>query len=398
MRRLVGIAWNKLIGLMSGELRRAEFGWLGSPHPHSLLLERRRAGMILTRVRVVAFLFAILTPLWSGIDFLVFPFDVWLDLALMRLAACVGLTCIVMEFKPNGDLRTAYRAVASLFAIPTLFDLISHFVIASHHLAGTSTAIAAGYTFLPFVLLAGLSIFPFTLLENFVIALPILLLQLASGYSRWPTLDWSSFVGALWLMFLIGSISALAGMSQLAYMLALFRQAVRDPLTGAFSRASAEEILELQFNLTRRSNKPLSVAFLDIDHFKSINDRFGHEAGDRALVHFAEMIRENMRRGDVLARWGGEEFLLIMPNTDIPEAESALMRLRQVGFGLRPDNTPLTASIGVAERSGIYVTDWKPLVEKADERMYRAKTGGRDRIVSSDDAGPAWHQAPSLAM
>jgi diguanylate cyclase (GGDEF)-like protein len=208
-------------------------------------------------------------------------------------------------------------------------------------------------------------------------------------------LDRSSFAGAFWLLLVITSISALAGMSQLAFMLALFRQAVRDPLTGAFSRNSGEEVIDLQFSITRRGSKPMAVAFIDLDHFKSINDRFGHEAGDRALIHFANTVCRNMRRGDVLARWGGEEFLLIMPNTDMREAESALMRLRRVGFGLRPDNTPLTASIGIAERMSIFATEWKILVDKADERMYRAKVGGRNRIVCVDE--PESSETASLA-
>ncbi|RJG06863.1 GGDEF domain-containing protein [Noviherbaspirillum cavernae] len=397
MNRIVDLVWHRLAGLMPGELRQAEFGWLGAPYQHPLLLARRRATLIVNRVRLFAYLFAVLTPLWSIVDFLIFPVVLWLDLALMRFAACVAFASLLMEYKPNGNTLHAYRAIAFLFAIPTVFDIASHFLIASHQLADTPAAIVGGYAFLPFVLLAGLSIFPLTLLENLIIACPILILQFVSGYVRWPTLDWASFAGAFWLLLIITGMSALAGMSQLAFMLALVRQALRDPLTGTFSRNSGEEVIELQFSVTRRSGKPLAIAFIDLDHFKSVNDRFGHEAGDHVLIATTETISRNLRRGDVLARWGGEEFVLIMPNTDIKEAESALVRLRHIGFGMRPDNTPVTASIGIAERIDMHAQDWKTLVDKADQRMYRAKQGGRDRIVCTDGPETASQPASSVA-
>ncbi len=83
-------------------------------------------------------------------------------------------------------------------------------------------------------------------------------------------------------------------------------------------------------------------------------------------------------------RWGGEEFLLVMTNTDRAQAEAAMARLRAAGFGKRPDHTPVTASIGIAESSADQAADWKTLIDLADQRMYRAKQGGRDRVVSCD--------------
>jgi diguanylate cyclase (GGDEF)-like protein len=194
-------------------------------------------------------------------------------------------------------------------------------------------------------------------------------------------MDWPSFAGAFWLLVLITGVATLAGMSQLAFMIVLVRQAIRDPLTGVFSRRSGEEVMDLQFTIASRNNTPLAVAFFDIDHFKSVNDKFGHEAGDKVLIDVTATVGANLRRGDTLARWGGEEFVLIMPNTGIAEAEAAMMRLRGVGFGMRPDNTPITASIGIAERTVDTIDDWKVLVDLADKRMYHAKQTGRDRVV-----------------
>ncbi|OIQ96402.1 putative diguanylate cyclase YedQ [mine drainage metagenome] len=169
-------------------------------------------------------------------------------------------------------------------------------------------------------------------------------------------------------------------------MIALFRQAIRDPLTGVFSRRSGEELLERQFQIALRSWTPLSIAFLDFDHFKEINDRYSHDAGDKALIAAAAAMTKSLRLSNILVRWGGEEFVLIMPDTDPAEAGQALTRLREAGLGERPDGSRLTASIGFAERSQDRCGDWRRLVEAADRRMYLAKQGGRDRVVFTDAA------------
>lgn len=388
MRALVDVIWNRLTGLMPGELNRNEMSWLLGPRSHLGLLTRRRAAMIINRVRLFAFLFAFLTPLWSVADYIVFPFSLWASLAVMRGLTSVAFVCLLYFYRPPDDLFGAYRAMSILFAIPTVFFVGSHMVLQTYNLDGISAAIGAGYAFLPFVLLAGLAIFPLAMVEVIAFASPILGAQLIAGIMSWQTMNWPSFFGAFWLLLLITGVSVLAGMSQLAFMIALVRQAFRDQLTGSFSRRSGEEILDLQSIIARRSQAPLAVAFIDLDHFKTINDRFGHEAGDQALISGTDRISRHMRRGDVLVRWGGEEFLLIMPNTDIQQAETAIMRLRQMGFGQRPDGSPLTASIGIAERISDECDDWRDLVEKADQRMYRAKQEGRDRCFSYD-ATPA---------
>ena len=131
-------------------------------------------------------------------------------------------------------------------------------------------------------------------------AAPILVAHVTAGYFQFSVVDWPSFWGAFWLQGLIAGVAALAGVCQLAFMIALVQQAVRDPLTGAFSRRSGEEVLELQFILASRSGSPFSVAFIDIDHFKAINDQFGHQQGDVMLKQFAQTLTQGLRKGDVV--------------------------------------------------------------------------------------------------
>lgn len=377
----------RLAALLPSELRSNELTKLLVPHGHSLLLTQRRATLIVTRVRMFAFLFAILTPLWGVVDLMVFGYPLWLGLAACRLMACGAFVCLLLFYRPSGNLFDAYRAIVILFTIPTVFYVASHLMLGAHQLTQLSAAVATGYAFLPFVLMAGLAIFPLTLLENLVLAFVLLLAQLAVGYLSWSTLNWPSYVGAFWLLVLIAGVTALACLSQLAFMIALVRQAIRDPLTGVFSRGSGIDILQLHWHAARRTDHALAVAFVDLDHFKHINDAFGHEAGDQALRDCTARMLQKLRNSDSLVRWGGEEFVVLMPDTDIEQAQIAMRRMVEDGLGFRPDGQPLTASIGLAERCSDCAESPRHLLELADQRMYLAKAGGRNRLCTTSAAG-----------
>lgn len=261
--------------------------------------------------------------------------------------------------------------------------------------------LSSGYNLLPFVMLAGLSIFPLTIVESLVYAAPILLIQLGAYMMRWPLLDWPTAAASLWLLMLITSVSTMAGVSQLAFILVLVRESINDSLTGCFSRSSGEKLLEMQYVQASRSGAPLALAFVDLDFFKQINDQYGHDAGDAALIEATKSLRFYQRTSDVMIRWGGEEFVLIMPNTDSDQAQVALERICKSGIGQRPDGTPLTVSMGIAERRQDRTTDWRELVAMADMRMYMAKQTGRNRIISCQSptaVAPVLSTEPAIAL
>ncbi len=387
MHRYLESLTGRLAQLLPEELQTRELTQLLTPRRHSLLLSQRRATMIVNRVRLFALLFAVLTPLWGIIDLMVFSYPLWANLALCRLLTSAAFVCLLLLYRPNGQMFDAYRAIAILFAIPTAFYIASHSLLEGQQLTQFSAAVATGYAFLPFVLMAGLAIFPLSLLENLLLVALLLIAQALAGYLSWSTLNWPSFAGGFWLLMLIAGVTALASMSQLAFMITMVRQAIHDPLTGILSRGSGEEILTLQWRLAQRSVTPLALAFIDIDHFKQINDRFGHEAGDQALCQAARHLQAGLRSCDMLLRWGGEEFLLIMPNTDLAQARHALQRSIGAGLGARPDGQPLTASIGLAERLHDRLEDVRQLLELADQRMYRAKHNGRNQLCCDSLSG-----------
>lgn len=372
----------RLATLLPNELKPGELQQLLSPCRHSLLLSQRRATMIVNRVRLFAMLFAILTPIWGIIDIMVFSTSLWIKLAVLRLITSAAFAALLLLYRPSGSLLDAYRAIAILFIIPTLFYIASHSLLSDYQLSNLSAAVATGYAFLPFIMMAGLAVFPLSLSENVLLASTLLIAQGLAGYLNWSTLNWPSFAGGFWLLILIAGVTTLASISQLAFMITLVRQAIYDPLTGVFSRGSGKEIIGLQWASAQRSNQHLALAFIDLDHFKSINDTFGHDAGDQVLRNFTAQLSKTLRSSDSLLRWGGEEFLLVMPNTSLEQAIFAVQRIQTTGFGLRPDGTPLTASIGLAERIADQLQDQQQLLELADTRMYQAKEAGRNQIFS----------------
>ncbi len=160
----------------------------------------------------------------------------------------------------------------------------------------------------------------------------------------------------------------------------LRKLAVTDPLTGAFNRRHFMEELHREMGRGNRYAVPFSLIMLDIDHFKVVNDRFGHETGDRVLKGLVKLIRERIRTLDVLARWGGEEFLIMLVNTTLPQAvhlaEALLEELRTWPF---PEIGLLTASFGVAQYRDRESTD--ALLTRVDDLMYQAKQKGRALVV-----------------
>lgn len=367
---------------MKINLANEELIWLFWPGKHMPLLATRRAEMILLRVRIIAALFALLTLLWIAVDAYVLPWPAWGELAIGRLAASAAFGLLAISFRGSTRIRDTYIALTALYLIPTVFYIFSYSVMQQTDTNGLASTIAGIYAFLPFVMVAGLGMFPLTAIEGLVFALPVLGAEMASSLWGLDMLNLSHLISTVWLSGMIAAVATMSGMSQLGFMIALVRQAAHDPLTRCFSRLSGEELLEIQFIIASRSNTPLSVAFVDLDNFKSVNDNYGHEAGDQVLIAATAAIRAGLRTGDMLVRWGGEEFLLILPSTYCGEAGKVLERLRESGMNTRPDGTPVTASIGIAERTLDSSNDWRKLVEIADQRMYTAKQSGKDRIVS----------------
>ena len=168
-------------------------------------------------------------------------------------------------------------------------------------------------------------------------------------------------------------------------------QAIRDPLTGLYNRRYLTETMDREIAKAQRGNRPLSVLMLDIDHFKKINDTFGHAAGDEVLLRLGQLLAASVREGDIVCRYGGEEFVVVMLDAG---AEDAQARGETLCHSISKMHIPLgVAAIGNVELSitcsvGMAVLpahggSWEMAIDSADAAMYRAKRGGRNRVVSA---------------
>ena len=162
-------------------------------------------------------------------------------------------------------------------------------------------------------------------------------------------------------------------------------QARHDPLTGSLNRKGLDEVIEREIARARRTETPLCVSLLDVDNFKQINDRLGHESGDAALVHLANVVREVLRPQDMLARYGGEEFVVVLPDTALPQGVEAMQRLQReltTRIFLRNNEKLLiTFSAGVAQITPTETST--EAIRRADQSMYLAKRAGKNRVMAA---------------
>jgi diguanylate cyclase (GGDEF)-like protein/PAS domain S-box-containing protein len=161
---------------------------------------------------------------------------------------------------------------------------------------------------------------------------------------------------------------------------ALEQKAFKDNLTGINNRENFEEFFSLEIANAKQNNKSLSLIIFDVDHFKLVNDTYGHQAGDIILIDLVNLIADNIKNGDIFARWGGEEFVILAPQTEIIGATNLAENLRKIvqSHPFSYVDKEITLSFGIAQLSE--TDDKKTLFEKADSALYEAKKNGRNRI------------------
>lgn len=334
--------------------------------------------LVRTRAAAFARVLAVLTLSWVALDFLALPLA-QAEIALsLRLTLAIALLVLAWQV----DRLPGLGAMWLLIVLQTAgFSVLQWLVPPQGH------ALLIGYGLFPYLVAAQLALFPLpwgrSLLASLLAASQLaLLLWLEHG--SYDTHFWNH----LWLFVLIVTTSLWTGQSQLlllARLLAARRDATHDPLTGLANRRHAETRLVAACADSDRRHEALSVLMLDIDHFKRINDRYGHAGGDSVLVALAQQMRRELRGNDLAVRHGGEEFLAILPACTAQAAMATAERIRRAVAAMTvttPDGAiRLTISIGVAARLPDETPD--ALIARADAAMYLAKAEGRDRSVAA---------------
>jgi diguanylate cyclase (GGDEF)-like protein len=358
---------------------------------HGLPISRHRATIMQSRVYFFCVVFAILVPIWSVVDLMFLPRVLWMDLLAIRLASSLAFAILAWQARKEASLKRARLLLAGMLAVTPLFYLASDHWLHAYQLSGTELVIAELYALLPFVMVAGLTLFPLTLVEFLAYAIPMLLVAIYTSFPQ-NSSEIPQAVSTVWLFVLILGVALFSSLTQLRYMLSSASRASYDVLTGLLTRRAGIEMLDLQFRLATMSEASLSVLYFDLDHFKAVNDTFGHDAGDVVLKNAAQRMCTAVRKGDSVIRWGGEEFIIILPTADSNEANDVVKRIMVQGLGVKPDDDPVTASIGVAEVQEDELKDWKAQVELADKRMYEAKSTGRARSIGVNGQVLLWSE------
>lgn len=169
---------------------------------------------------------------------------------------------------------------------------------------------------------------------------------------------------------------------------ALKLQVILDPLTGLYNLRHFKTRLEIEIQRTTRTSRPTSLIIVDLDHFKAVNDQRGHEVGNITLQTVAMIFKNELRQFDVISRYGGEEFAIILPHTPLPVAVKVAERVRE-SLASTPIVTEqgkfnITASLGVGEFAGGTPVSVEKFVEQVDQHLYRAKNSGRNQVAHDD--------------
>lgn len=333
--------------------------------------------LVQARIHALAPVIAMLMLAWIPIDAVgLNPAEFWHILPL-RLALAASLLLLMR----HGTRLSANWATMLFIWLQALAFVAMELCL--HPTQGD--LLRVGYGLFPFVVGAQLAIFPLPWgcsLRIGLAALVVLFVPALIGV-RPPDL---AVENALWLLGVILSLAAWVAHTQLRLLTDLLvarSDASHDPLTGLANRRSAEMRLAADRAHALRLDEPLSVLMLDLDHFKRINDHWGHAAGDLVLKATAQALRDELRGADLPSRFGGEEFLTILPGTDAARALDVAERIRQriakLAIAVPGDTIQITASIGVATITG--GESAQQLVARADVALYRAKDNGRDRCA-----------------
>ena len=162
----------------------------------------------------------------------------------------------------------------------------------------------------------------------------------------------------------------------------LLRKSITDPLTGAYNRTGASQYIKAAQDELKSKDLGFSMIFLDIDHFKSINDTYGHDAGDKVLIELSALMQKNIRASDSFIRWGGEEFVIICRYTQINEAKRVAEKLRElISTSIHIGERVITSSFGVVEINETSETAMNEAFKAVDIALYQAKSTGRNKVV-----------------
>lgn len=337
-----------------------------------------RAEFVRSRLRFVSLLFSALAALWILVDYQYLSYERFVTIAPFMALLAVIFALLWAVATPQ-QTRLAYL-LPLFFLFSLTFFFVSRLLLPG---ASLEQSMIIGYYFAPFLLVTLLSLFPMTIGESLAYQSSVLLAYLLAEFVIWRG-ESSVAIGHAWLLGMMVAMVMWAQLSQLQMLLRLYREASYDVLTGLVNRRVITKALQQCLQEAKQKKTPLAVLLLDLDYFKRINDQHGHICGDEVLRAFGQLLREQINSPQMAARFGGEEFLVILPDSTAEQAGQLAEAIRQACHSLHingPDgeDVTLTVSIGVTHyQNG---DDEKRLIKRVDDTLYSAKEAGRDLVA-----------------
>lgn len=357
-------------------------GDLISARNHQSDFDRTRAEYISKRLSTMLIVVSPLLILWLGVDFLLVTPPEFIALTSIRVVTALALLFTCHQIYQSRCLRDCKRGLYLTLFILNTFYFCSEAVLVN----STSQNAYFGYSLLPFMFISMLTIFPLTAIESLFMGLMTIIMVAFLNWQKGALLTFDALCD-LWLLSLLLVIALWAQMTQLHILIILYQQATRDPLTGLLNRRKLMEKITLSIQESEARRQPAVMLLFDLDHFKNINDTFGHQAGDQVLQCFAGVLEDNMRTSDSIGRYGGEEFVCMLPCTEIGIAMVIAERIRIASENQKIQTTDnrvirFTTSVGVAR----YQPSENPstFIDRADDSLYNAKHEGRNRVVLTE--------------
>ena len=354
---------------------------------HSEDFVETRAEYILVRLRFMVLFYALAVPLWIPLDYFLISAEHFMPMMIARFTLAGVLLPLGLFALRKLRSRQVHASLALAIAAPSLFYVAAMLILAH----GVAEPPLAGYTFMPFLMIAMLGVFPLTLawsaaLIGTVVAIHLGLSIALGQFASQDTID------KLWVFALFGGITLWIQAGQLLMLLKLYRESTQDPLTGLINRRVLMKRLVSEISQAGEAGRGFCILMFDLDRFKRINDNHGHLTGDAVLKTTAKVLIDGLRGRDILARFGGEEFVAVLPGADVDEAIAVAERIRQQLYETQvsaPDGSPLQLSTSVG------VTRYEPgeaieaALSRVDDSLYRAKELGRNRVIHSQSGDSA---------
>ncbi len=353
-----------------------------STHNHSNDFIQTRNQYIVERLKLVCLFFAISVPASSFLDFLVFDSTQAKLLLVNRLLVSGVLIGLYQLIRRSHTVNMTRLVLTLSFLLPVLSYTATELLLTQ---TMAYRDIPLSFTLTPYLIIAMLGLFPLTVSGGVallsVISLPLAMLEYIQ-YSG----NYTAVIDKLWLFVLFGGICLWLQSGQMVMLMKLYRESTVDSLTGLINRrVLMRQVTGIAIN-SNAAQGSFSVMMFDLDYFKRVNDTYGHMVGDKVLVKVSSLLKQELRNYDVIARFGGEEFLVVMPHLELAQATQVALRVAEAirKSSVMTDEQQeisFTTSIGVTQ----YIADESivQLFKRVDDLLYQAKVQGRDRVENS---------------